>query len=372
MNKPKVFLAVAGAGKTYSICNTLDVNKRNIIITFTHENVFNIINELIKRIGYIPDNVVVTTFDTFLLSNFIWPYYTHIQSELFKKPPTLKKGVSLTKTRFDPKNIRAQSKTNYHHYFVDSSQNRYLKLDTVSDMIIEKRLLFKNGKTLFEIGIERLKRFFDYIFIDEFQDYRQSDYKLITSIALAFKNCLFYGDYYQHSVSGQNNSGEPFLEKRGYEAFIKHLLKQGFEVDITTLSKTRRCSCDVCDFIRENMEISIFHDEQMNRLGIIRYVFDPVQLREISISEKPVIISLDSNKQWNSVSFGISKGSTYASTIVVFPDKILKKDSTKELKMIKNINSQITRNKVYVGLTRSSGNVYITNKATMDKMHGID
>ena len=42
----RVILAVAGAGKTYHICHTIDPTKRNLILAFTHENIFNIQKEL--------------------------------------------------------------------------------------------------------------------------------------------------------------------------------------------------------------------------------------------------------------------------------------------------------------------------------------
>lgn len=39
-------LAVAGAGKTYTLCNSIDINEKNLILAYTNENVHNITNEL--------------------------------------------------------------------------------------------------------------------------------------------------------------------------------------------------------------------------------------------------------------------------------------------------------------------------------------
>ena len=44
----QVMLAVAGAGKTYTICNNLNPDKKNLILAFTHENIYNINKELVK------------------------------------------------------------------------------------------------------------------------------------------------------------------------------------------------------------------------------------------------------------------------------------------------------------------------------------
>ena len=53
----RVILAVAGAGKTYYICHEIDPTKRNLILAFTHENIYNIQKELCdkqKRIAALP------------------------------------------------------------------------------------------------------------------------------------------------------------------------------------------------------------------------------------------------------------------------------------------------------------------------------
>jgi superfamily I DNA/RNA helicase len=47
----KLVMAVAGSGKTYLICNSVDPEKRNLILAFTHENIKNIHHELLERFG---------------------------------------------------------------------------------------------------------------------------------------------------------------------------------------------------------------------------------------------------------------------------------------------------------------------------------
>ena len=44
----RVILAVAGAGKTYHICHEIQPKKRNLIVAFTHANIKNIQNELLR------------------------------------------------------------------------------------------------------------------------------------------------------------------------------------------------------------------------------------------------------------------------------------------------------------------------------------
>lgn len=65
--------------------------------------------------------------------------------------------------------------------------------------------------------------FYDQLMIDEFQDFREYDYDLITALSQYVNNILLVGDYYQHSVSAINNSGKPFKKNSkivGYDEFI--------------------------------------------------------------------------------------------------------------------------------------------------------
>ncbi len=52
-----------------------------------------------------------------------------------------------------------------------------------------------------------INMFYDQVCIDEFQDFRVYDFDFIVSLAQKLNNVLLVGDYYQHSVSGDNNSG---------------------------------------------------------------------------------------------------------------------------------------------------------------------
>ena len=78
---------------------------------------------------------------------------------------------------------------------------------------------------------ERLNLFFDNILIDEFQDFREHDYELIVKLSKCLKNILLVGDYYQHSVSGQNNSVN-HLRSPKQKLVMKSLLRNCVERDL--------------------------------------------------------------------------------------------------------------------------------------------
>lgn len=357
-----VYLAVAGAGKTYSICHNLDLTKRSLILSFTNENILNLSREVINNFGYIPDNIKIMTFDSFKLNYFIWPFISRIKMDFFKMPITNNHYISLIKERYNPEKKYKESKSNKLHYFIRNGNDYLLKLDKVSELILYHEFKFLNSKTLFEVGIDRVNYFYDNIYIDEFQDYRESNYDLICTIAKNVNNIFLYGDYYQHSVSGQNNSGKPF-SKSTLIKFKKEIKKQGFNIDEETLNKTRRCSKEVCEFVRENLNINIYHDQQMGRIGVVQYIFNPMQLKSILIDEDSKVIVREKNVYSKGITFGLAKGNTYNSVIVVLPKKAIKNKKI----CIEDI-AESTLNKIYVGITRSTGNVYLTDEKTIKQL----
>ena len=362
--KPKIFLAVAGAGKTFQICNNLNPDKRNLILSYTNENISNIAKELIKKHGCVPKNTIVMTFDSFLLKFFIWPYYKIIQIQLFKKMYREQKNLLFVGRKFDKTKPWESKKNNFFHYFCITKSGNYVLLNgEVSSLILCDELKFDDGKTLFEKGVDRINSFFDTLYIDEFQDYRQDKYKLMVKIMNSVKQGIMYGDYYQHSVSGQNNSGAPFLKKTTYDSFKKEMTKNGFDVDDTSFKKTRRCSKNVCEFINGNLNIAIESDESMERVGNISYIFDDAELSRVLSIANLKTISLNNVKEWHSISYGLSKGNTYENTLVVIPDAYL----TDGAQGIHGLSDGISKNKIYVALSRSIGDTYITSHTFMKK-----
>ena len=81
----RVILAVAGSGKTYHICHTIDSLKRNLILAFTNENIHNIRNELCDAYGAVPELTTVMTFDSFVYRQLINLYEPSI-AEHFNCP----------------------------------------------------------------------------------------------------------------------------------------------------------------------------------------------------------------------------------------------------------------------------------------------
>ena len=355
----RVILAVAGAGKTYHICHSIDPAKRNLVLAFTHENVFNIQRELIDAFGAIPELTTVSTFDSFVYHNLILPYEPSIGAH-FGCDQFVSKGITV----IDPPpqriergngmtipNKRYFAKNKLRHY-IDSGLRYYCV--TLSELALQ----VKCGKTALVVrAANRLNLFYDEISIDEFQDYRKHDYDLILKLSKALNSVTLVGDYFQHSVSGKNNSGKPFAKGKieiGYREFLGKLEKEGFEIDEITLNESRRCAPAVCSFVSEKLDIKITSSGDCD--GEVIWVEENP---DAILSDDRIIklVYKDSDRYaFRSVNWSYSKGDTMNATCIVLTDAFEKlHEDDFSLEGV----SRVTINRLYVALTRSRGNVYL-------------
>ena len=161
------------------------------------------------------------------------------------KPTITKNGV-----RFHNPNYINKDK--FEHYYNDRG---LLYNENLADLLLSVK---SRNVNLIKKVCSYLNTYFDDIFVDEFQDFRECRYKLIVEMSKYINNIMLVGDYYQHSVSGTNNSGMPFKKNKEdikYDDFLKELKKLNFDVDDTSLSKSRRCGKNVSDFVCRKMGI---------------------------------------------------------------------------------------------------------------------
>jgi len=358
----KLILAVAGSGKTYCLCNSIDHKKRNLILAFTNENIKNIYNELLKRFVSIHENTNISTFHSFLFRECIRPYHKLICS-LYEEEPFKCEGLIFQKPP-EP-------------YINGNYNNNYININKLQHYIPHKKyycsrmakLIIKNNRTLLPAVLNRINKFYDAIYIDEYQDFRNEEFDFLSEVIKNFEGeILLVGDYYQHSVSGLNNTGKPFgkanktITYQEYKELIKGL---GIIIDETKLCKSRRCSKHVCDFIKVKLDIEIeSHDEHA---GEIITVSDITEAERILCDDSICKLLLqDSGKYiFTCINWSYSKGDTYEKTCVILTEDTsnLMDDSFKH-----DCISPITRNKLYVALTRSRTDVYLIPKNIFDQV----
>lgn len=358
----KLVLAVAGSGKTYLISNSIDPNKRNLILAFTHENIKNINFELLERFGEIPENTIVSTFHSFLFGDCIQPYHQMIcdlykvksfkcEGVMFLKPPEAKIGNEFNKNYV--KDICLRHYIPYNKYYC----SRMAKLVIKSDPI------------LLQVVINRINKFYDALYIDEYQDFRNNEFEFLRRIIGGFNgDVLLVGDYYQHSVSGDNNTGAPFgttIKPITIQEYRKKIKKIGITIDDTILSKSRRCSESVCALIKTKMgiEITSFNDHS----GEVVFISDITEATRILSDDSicKLVFNDSRNYSFPCINWSYSKGDTFEKTCV-----ILTKDTSKLLDDDFDCEglAPITRNMLYVALTRSRTDVYLLPKNVFDKL----
>ena len=350
-------LAVAGSGKTFRLCNSIDAQKKNLLLAYTHENIRNINKELIKKFGRIPDLTSVMTFDSFIYRFVICPFEPTILS-FFKEENYISKGITLKES---PKQyLKLEKRPNpfyrkkefFAHYH---DANNFYYCDTMSELIT---YVHNKEYDILKKAAASINYLFDFVGIDEFQDYREFDYELIIKLAKQIDNFILVGDFYQHSVSAKNNTGKPFKIKKGetkYNEFKEMLKKAGFNVDETTLSYSRRCAPAICNFVSEKLNIKMVANNENS--GKVIYVKTSDVSKILDNKSIVKLIIKDSKKySFNPISWSYSKGDTYDDVCVILTDKL---DDIDDFKFNIESLSTITRNKFYVACTRPRNNLYL-------------
>ena len=190
--------------------------------------------------------------------------------------------------------------------------------------------------------------------------------ELIMALSKHLNDVVLVGDYYQHSVSATNNSGKPFKNRSNdvsYDSFVAELENAGFEVDLTALDKSRRCSAEICQYVSEKLGINI--SSHGNNIGSVIWVDE----NATAILEDQQIIKLlykdAARYSFHAINWSYSKGDTMDAACVILTDNFEKladdKFSTRGI-------SQTTINKLYVAMTRSSGNLYLMRSSTFKEI----
>lgn len=282
----RLILAVAGAGKTYYLCHNINPDNRNLILAFTNQNIENIKKELIDSFGEVPLKTNVMTFHSFVHRYCLMPYEPTIQ-RYFRSTDKMDKNITfidppvptLTKNGRRFPNPRYHKNGDFKHYHIDS---KYY-CSTMAELILNTKDV--NGKKLVNRISNNLTKFYDQILVDEFQDFRMKEYDLLIQLTKNFRDVVFVGDYYQHSVSGKNNSGKPF-DNISYSEFIKVMEKLKFAVDNKCLLYSRRCSDEVCNFVTNKLGIKI-ESTKINQGNII--LLDDIEMINEIIQNNAIV-----------------------------------------------------------------------------------
>ncbi len=331
----KLVMAVAGAGKTTFIIDSIsESKKRAIIITYTDANYENIILKFReKNNGVLPENVTVYTYFKFLYS--------------FCYKPFLADRIKAKGINYDP-NMNRYAKASQLDYYMDSHDLLY---SNRISLLLEKTRVIDDVRA-------RIKKYFDIFVIDEVQDISGRDFNFLETLIDTPVEMLFVGDFYQHTynTSADGKTNVSLFDE--FSAYSKRFEKKGMIVDCTTLVNSWRCGEHVCSFVRDNLGIEIHSN--IGVTGEINLLEDD-EIKEIW--DNPKVIKLHYQKASDfgtqHKNWGETKGEDCYQDVCV----LLNKTSMQAYKNHKlNTLAALTRNKLYVAVTRARRNVYFADE----------
>ena len=217
----------------------------------------------------------------------------------------------------------------------------------------------KQNRDFKKNALNRLKYFCDtMIYIDEFQDYNGWDFKLIEYLMKSPEtNVVAVGDIFQSLVANirrdGNGSDLPFSIISSVDDLSQKLPKKVI-IDTTTLVKSRRVAPKVCSFINNHLGIPIESSSDSN--GEIKWLDNISDATPILMNSNIPKLVWDNRFKCpgvsNFINWSYSKGDTYPKTCIIL---------TKPTSTLSNWDtlSNEVRNKLYVALTRSLGDVYL-------------
>lgn len=347
MNKNELLIAGAGTGKTtYLIEEALKIkNKRVLITTYTINCRNEIESKIINKIGYIPNNIVIQTWFSFLLEHGIRPYkkilgIKEVNGIHFVEG---KSGLKYKTTKGFPVYY---GENEFENYYFDTNKRIYT--DKLSKLVI------KINEKSEGLVIDRISKIYDYIFIDEVQDMVGYDLKIIKSMLCTQSNIKLVGDPRQNIYNTHHAEMYKKYSNGSIDDFLTNECKNiECEIDGKSLTTCYRCFKDIINFV------NIFYQEY----GALKSIEKPKDEHQgVFIIAKedvdrylkkynPIQLIYDSrtkiNSNYRSTTYGKSKGATYE-RVLLYPTGEFKK----YLKGKKCKIDGITKNKLYVAMTR--------------------
>ncbi|WP_158900117.1 AAA family ATPase [Burkholderia sp. L27(2015)] len=332
MDKSVIF-AVAGSGKTTRLVSELDIQQRALLLTYTDNNKAELRRRIVAKFGYLPPNLTVSTYFTFLNSFCYRPL-------LLMQMKT--KGISFKM----PSPYSSRQTLKNRGRYVDASGRifhaRLAKIMDVMGCIPELQ--------------RRLERYFDRIYVDEVQDLGGHDFDLLMHIVRANVKVLLVGDFYQHTYSTSLDGNVNKSLHDDYDRYKSRFEKAGLFVDVTSLVASHRCSTTVCSFIREHIGVDIY--PAVDRTSKVSIVRDAAEAAELYASPTTVKLFLQEHDRYGcySQNWGASKGlDHYENVCVVLNPKTWKHFVAGDLASA----SPSTRNKLYVACSRTRGDMHV-------------
>ena len=337
-----LYIAAAGAGKTtYMVDDAFrqssSVDNKILITTFTDNNTLEIKQKFYSIYGFIPHNIDILPWFTFLLRECVRPYQQFMFTERIN-------GLHLV----DKISAKEVTEKDVKRFFFDEKNRIY------SDKLAN--FAFKLNRCSEGLSIKRLYKLYTTIFIDEIQDMAGYDFELIKILHEVGINIIMAGDPRQTIFPNH-----PAKKNKKYFGHIDNFIRDNrldINIDTQKLHKTYRNNPSICNFANKfypemqpcesaNMQKTVHDGIFIVKKSQVRQYYDtyhPAILRD----SKKTMVDFDSSSQLTVYNFMKSKGLGF-DRVLIYPTNPL-------IQWIKNQNKELkpqTRAKSYVAVTRA-------------------
>lgn len=315
--------AVAGAGKTTRIIETLNLEDRFALITYTTANQEELKKSVISKFGYMPSNISIFGYFEFIYSFCYMPLQNKYPNE----------GLSFETPSYWDKNLT-------------TSDGRVFS-NKIAEHIMKSKLPY----------LDRINKYFDHLFIDEMQDFGSFDLDWMLSLSKTNISITLVGDFYQSTFITSRKGNKNVSAHADYSNYKNKFIQSGFIFDEETLVTSYRCSNNLCKFIEENLSIKIESSRNSeNDNTEVFFISDKNNIEKIinDDSIKKLFYQKHTSFKCNSDNWGASKGLTFNDVCVVLNPTTAKIYKSKKL----NELAPTTLSKFYVACSRAKGNLY--------------
>ena len=228
----KLIVAAAGSGKTtHLVSEALKIaDKKVLMTTFTDANENEIRKKFYEIKGYIPSNITIQTWFSFLIQHGVKPYQSVVCNAKIKGLMLVNQKSGLRGYNKVKKPIYFGENDPINYYF---SKSQLIYSDKIAKFAVRANELTKG------LVIERIGKIYSSIFIDEIQDMAGYDLEIIKFLFGLNSDVLLVGDPRQVTYHTHDETKYSQYADGAVKEFIEKECK-GFpvEIDDTTLNKT--------------------------------------------------------------------------------------------------------------------------------------
>lgn len=334
----RAVIAAAGSRKTQLIIDAAlaaPTNRRVLITTYTRYNCDQIGRRLESASGFVPSNVSVLGWFSFLINQAARPYQSAVTGEI-----DYVQSLNLKANR--PTGI---ARARWRDYYFDGNGN--FRPEGVAEFALRADEATR-GRV-----IRRLEALYDEIYIDELQDLAAYDLNFLDLLFASRMQVTVVGDPRQHTFS--TNRASKNKRYRGY-GLLDWLKERAGVCPVESRAESWRCNqkiCDWADALYPDLPSTTSHNlDRTGHDGVFRLASQDVHVYVEKY--RPTILRWD--KRANTLGLAatnirVSKGSTF-DRVLIFPTgpmlSYLKTGDAAPLK---------SREELYVAVTRARHSV---------------